>query len=131
MPLLTLALSTGFHLVTSRLARLDDVGTMQFYTGCTGAALATIALPFFRTPLDAGRGRLHVAVHARARAGAGRGRARERVDGALGLLGACGAPPRRPSPAYARFAPKNSSFINLRTSPVAVPTPCLRISRLR
>ena len=51
MPLLTLALNTGFHLVTSRLARLDDAGTMQFYTGCTGAALATIALPFFWAPL--------------------------------------------------------------------------------
>jgi drug/metabolite transporter (DMT)-like permease len=54
MPLLTLALNTGFHLVTSRLARLDDVGTMQFYTGCTGAALATIALPLFWAPLDSG-----------------------------------------------------------------------------
>ena len=52
MPLVTLALNTGFHLVTSRLARLDDAGTMQFYTGCTGAALATVALPFFWTPLD-------------------------------------------------------------------------------
>ena len=52
MPLLALALNTGFHLVTSRLARLDDVGTMQFYTGCTGAALATVALPFFWAPLD-------------------------------------------------------------------------------
>lgn len=51
MPLLTLALNTGFHLVTSRLARLDDAGTMQFYTGCTGAALATVALPFFWAPL--------------------------------------------------------------------------------
>jgi drug/metabolite transporter (DMT)-like permease len=51
LPLVTLALNTGFHLVTSRLARLDDVGTMQFYTGCTGAALATIALPFFWAPL--------------------------------------------------------------------------------
>ena len=51
LPLVTLALNTGFHLATSRLARLDDVGTMQFYTGCTGAVLATIALPFFWTPL--------------------------------------------------------------------------------
>ena len=51
LPLLTLALNTGFHLVTSRLARLEDVGTMQFYTGCTGAALATLALPFFWAPL--------------------------------------------------------------------------------
>ncbi len=51
MPLLTLALNTGFHVVTSRLAKLDDVGTMQFYTGCTGAVLATLALPFFWAPL--------------------------------------------------------------------------------
>ena len=51
MPLLTLALNTGFHLVTSRLARLDDVGTMQFYTGCTGAVLATLSLPLFWAPL--------------------------------------------------------------------------------
>ena len=51
MALLALALNTGFHLVTSRLSRLDDVGTMQFYTGCTGAVLATLALPFFWTPL--------------------------------------------------------------------------------
>jgi drug/metabolite transporter (DMT)-like permease len=51
LPLLALALNTGFHLVTSRLARLDDAGTMQFYTGCTGAALATLAVPFFWTPL--------------------------------------------------------------------------------
>ena len=51
LPLATLALNTGFHLVTSRLARVDDVGTMQLYTGCTGAALATLALPFFWAPL--------------------------------------------------------------------------------
>lgn len=51
LPLVTLALNTGFHLVTSRLARLDDAATMQFYTGCTGAVLATVALPFFWAPL--------------------------------------------------------------------------------
>ena len=51
LPLVTLALNTGFHLATARLARLDDVGTMQFYTGCTGAVLATLALPFCWTPL--------------------------------------------------------------------------------
>jgi len=53
MPLATLALNTGFHLVTSRLARIDDVGTMQLWTGCTGAVLATVALPFFWAPLGA------------------------------------------------------------------------------
>ncbi len=51
MALLALALNTGFHLVTSRLARTEDVGTMQFHTGCTGALLATLALPFFWTPI--------------------------------------------------------------------------------
>ena len=54
MPLLTLALNTGFHLVTSRLAKVEDIGTMQFYTGCTGAALSTLALPFFWAPLGSG-----------------------------------------------------------------------------
>ena len=51
MPLLALALNTAFHLATSRLARTEDVGTMQFYTGCTGALLSTLALPFAWTPL--------------------------------------------------------------------------------
>ena len=52
MALLALALNTGFHLVTSRLSRTEDVGTMQFHTGCTGALLATLALPFFWTPVE-------------------------------------------------------------------------------
>src|ERR1700761_5202470 len=43
MALLALALNTGFHLATSRLARTEDVGTMQFLTGCTGTLLATAA----------------------------------------------------------------------------------------
>ena len=51
MALLALALNTGFHLVTSRLARTEDVGTMQFLTGGTGALLSTLALPFFWTPV--------------------------------------------------------------------------------
>ena len=51
MALLALVLNTGFHLVTSRLARTEDVGTMQFHTGWTGALLATLALPFFWTPV--------------------------------------------------------------------------------
>jgi drug/metabolite transporter (DMT)-like permease len=51
LPLLALAANTAFHLVTSRLARVDDVGTMQFYTGLTGAAIATVALPFAWAPV--------------------------------------------------------------------------------
>ena len=53
MALLALALNTGFHLVTSRLSRTEDVGTMQFLTGCTGALAATLVLPLFWTPLGA------------------------------------------------------------------------------
>jgi len=51
LAVLALALNTGFHLVTGRLARTEDVGTMQFHTGCIGALLATVALPFFWTPV--------------------------------------------------------------------------------
>jgi drug/metabolite transporter (DMT)-like permease len=50
LPLLALAANTAFHLVTSRLAKVDDVGTMQFYTGLTGMLIATVALPFVRVP---------------------------------------------------------------------------------
>ncbi len=51
LPLGALGFNTAFHLVTSRLAKLEDVSTMQLYTGLTGTALATLALPFFWTPL--------------------------------------------------------------------------------
>ncbi len=51
MGLLALALNTGFHLVTSRLSRTEDAGTMQLLTGCTGALVATLALPFVWVPL--------------------------------------------------------------------------------
>jgi drug/metabolite transporter (DMT)-like permease len=51
LPLLALAANTAFHLVTGKLARVDDVGTMQFYTGLTGTAIATVALPFAWAPV--------------------------------------------------------------------------------
>ena len=51
LPILALAANTAFHLVTSKLAKVDDVGTMQFYTGLTGMALATAALPFAWAPV--------------------------------------------------------------------------------
>jgi drug/metabolite transporter (DMT)-like permease len=104
MALLALALNTGFHLVTSRLSRTEDVGTMQFHTGCTGALLATLALPFFwtpvgfvdhlgaagagvraqhRRPLDADR-RLREGRHRRAHAAAVRA---DRLQHAAGMAG--------------------------------------------
>jgi drug/metabolite transporter (DMT)-like permease len=51
LPVAALAANTAFHLVTSKLAKVDDVGTMQFYTGLTGMALATLALPFAWEPV--------------------------------------------------------------------------------
>ena len=46
LPLGLVATNTGFQVVTSRLARTDDPGTMHFYTGCVGAVATSLALPF-------------------------------------------------------------------------------------
>ena len=46
LPLCIVATNAAFQLITSRLAKVDDAGTMHFTTGCVGAALATLALPF-------------------------------------------------------------------------------------
>ncbi len=52
LPIAVLVLNTSFHLVTSRLAKLDDVGTMHFYTGAVASVLATCALPFAWVSID-------------------------------------------------------------------------------
>lgn len=46
IPLLLVGTSTGFQLLTYRLAKLDDAVTTHWYTGWIGFALATVALPF-------------------------------------------------------------------------------------
>ena len=46
IPLLLVATSTGFQLLTYRLAKLDDAVTTHWYTGWIGFAFATVALPF-------------------------------------------------------------------------------------
>ena len=46
LPLLLVAANTGFQVLTSRMAKTEDAGTMHFYTGLTGLALCTLALPF-------------------------------------------------------------------------------------
>ncbi len=46
IPLLLVATSTGFQLLTYRLAKLDDAMTTHWYTGWIGFAFATVALPF-------------------------------------------------------------------------------------
>lgn len=52
--LLTLALvasNASFQVLTSKLARTEDPVTMHLYTGWTGTAIATLALPFVWTTL--------------------------------------------------------------------------------
>jgi drug/metabolite transporter (DMT)-like permease len=51
LPLALVFMSAGYQILTSRLARVDDASTIHFYTGCTGVALATLALPFFWQPI--------------------------------------------------------------------------------
>lgn len=46
LPLALVLINTGYHLLTSELARVDKVGTMSFYTGWVGAGITTLALPF-------------------------------------------------------------------------------------
>ncbi|MEF7615323.1 DMT family transporter [Aquincola sp. MAHUQ-54] len=54
MPLGLVATNAAYQLLTSRLAKTEDAATMHFYTGCIGAGLATVLLPFAWTPLSAG-----------------------------------------------------------------------------
>ena len=51
LPLTIIVVNTGYQWVTSRLAKVDDAGTMQFYTGAVGTLLAGLALPFVWQPL--------------------------------------------------------------------------------
>ena len=46
LPLLLVAANTGFQVLTSRMARTEDPGTMHFYTGLVGLVLTTLGLPF-------------------------------------------------------------------------------------
>ena len=45
LPLLLVATNTSFQVLTSRMAATENPGTMHFYTGLTGLALTTLALP--------------------------------------------------------------------------------------
>ncbi len=46
LPLALVVMSGGFQLLTSELAKYDSAVTIHFYTGCVGALLSTLALPF-------------------------------------------------------------------------------------
>ena len=51
LPLALVATNSWFQVLTSRLAKTEDPMTMQFYTGWTGAIMASVALPFVWTDL--------------------------------------------------------------------------------
>lgn len=53
LPLGLVATNAWFQVLTSRLARTEDPMTMHLYTGWVGALLASLALPFVWTWLDA------------------------------------------------------------------------------
>lgn len=46
LPLTLVATNAWFQVLTSQLARTEEAVTMHFYTGWTGALLASVALPF-------------------------------------------------------------------------------------
>lgn len=51
LPLTVVVASAAFQLLTSRLARVEDAGTMHFYTGCVALVIAVAMLPFaWQTP---------------------------------------------------------------------------------
>lgn len=53
LPLATMACAAMFQLLTSRMAQVEDAGTMHFYTGLAGAVLTGLALPWFWRTLPA------------------------------------------------------------------------------
>jgi drug/metabolite transporter (DMT)-like permease len=51
LPLTVVIASAGFQILTSKLARDEDPGTMHFYTGCVALVVAAVMLPFaWQTP---------------------------------------------------------------------------------
>jgi drug/metabolite transporter (DMT)-like permease len=46
LPIALVATNAWFQVLTSQLARTEEAVTMHFYTGWTGALIATLALPF-------------------------------------------------------------------------------------
>ena len=51
LPLALVGTSTGFQLMTSRLARTDDPAVTHLYTGWIGSLLASVLLPFVWVPV--------------------------------------------------------------------------------
>lgn len=52
LPLLVVGMSTGFQLLTSRMAQTESPVTMHFYTGLVGTLVTSLALPFVWVTLE-------------------------------------------------------------------------------
>ncbi|WP_353393793.1 DMT family transporter [Hydrogenophaga sp. 5NK40-0174] len=51
LPLLLVLVNAAYQVVTSKMVRTEDPGTMHFYTGLTGLTLGTVLLPWTWEPL--------------------------------------------------------------------------------
>lgn len=52
LPLLLVVINACYQIVTSKMVRTEDPGTMHFYTGLTGLVFGTLALPWTWAPMQ-------------------------------------------------------------------------------
>jgi drug/metabolite transporter (DMT)-like permease len=52
LPLVLVFINALYQIVTSRMVRTEDPGTMHFYTGMTGLVVGTLALPWSWAPMQ-------------------------------------------------------------------------------
>lgn len=52
LPLLLVVVNACYQIVTSKMVRTEDPGTMHFYTGLTGLVFGTLALPWSWAPMQ-------------------------------------------------------------------------------
>jgi drug/metabolite transporter (DMT)-like permease len=52
LPLLLVVINALYQIVTSKMVKTEDPGTMHFYTGLTGLVFGTVALPWSWAPMQ-------------------------------------------------------------------------------
>lgn len=52
LPLLLVVINALYQIVTSKMVKTEDPGTMHFYTGLTGLVFGTVALPWTWAPMQ-------------------------------------------------------------------------------
>jgi drug/metabolite transporter (DMT)-like permease len=52
LPLLLVVINAAYQIVTSKMVKTEDPGTMHFYTGLTGLVSGTLALPWSWAPIQ-------------------------------------------------------------------------------